>query len=185
MGTRGSAKKIQSIRFPQWMADAIEKVAMQGNHTFTDVVLDLLRQALGRMGYTMGIGWEMKDNHITPDNPIVIKDPSPEYKPIPELEWVELPLYGETAAGEPLNINSSPEGTWPCSRHLVPGNLAGYFALKIKGYSMTESGITDGDVVIIRAVDVPEEGKIMLVRYEDKSTLKRLKKINGKWLLCW
>ena len=56
MGKKGSDKKAQSIRFPKWMADAIDEIAEKGGHTFTDVVIDLLRQELAFMGYTMGIG---------------------------------------------------------------------------------------------------------------------------------
>jgi hypothetical protein len=48
----------KGIRFPRWMHDKIQKIADKGDHTFTDVVLDLLRQELAHMGYTMGIGRE-------------------------------------------------------------------------------------------------------------------------------
>jgi len=58
MGTKGSDRKIQSVRFPKWMANSIEEIAEKGGHTFTDVVLDLLRQELAFMGYSMGIGRE-------------------------------------------------------------------------------------------------------------------------------
>jgi hypothetical protein len=58
MGKRGSLTKSQSIRFPVWMANAIEEIAEKGGYTFTDVILDLLRQELNEMGYTMGIGRE-------------------------------------------------------------------------------------------------------------------------------
>jgi len=63
MGTRGSDRKIQSIRFPVWIADAIEEIAEKGGHTFTDVVVDLLRQELKEMGYSMGIGREAADDN--------------------------------------------------------------------------------------------------------------------------
>ena len=48
----------KGIRFPMWMAKAIDELAEKGGHTFTDVVLDLLRQELAEMGYSMGIGRE-------------------------------------------------------------------------------------------------------------------------------
>jgi hypothetical protein len=44
------------IRVPKWMDNAIQKIADKGSYTYTDVVLDLLRQELAFMGYTMGIG---------------------------------------------------------------------------------------------------------------------------------
>jgi hypothetical protein len=46
------------IRFPRWMFDALEKIAEEKKATFTDVVLNFLRQELTVMGYTMGIGRE-------------------------------------------------------------------------------------------------------------------------------
>jgi hypothetical protein len=46
------------IRVPKWMDDAIQEVADKRAYTYTDVVLDLLRQELAVMGYTMGIGRE-------------------------------------------------------------------------------------------------------------------------------
>ena len=48
----------KGVRFPGWMYDAIEELAEKRGFTFTDVVLDLLRQELKEMGYTMGIGRE-------------------------------------------------------------------------------------------------------------------------------
>jgi hypothetical protein len=61
VGKKGSQGKTQSIRFPMWMATAIEEIAENGGFTFTEVVLDLLRQELAIMGYNMGIGREMSN----------------------------------------------------------------------------------------------------------------------------
>lgn len=56
MGKRGSAGKTQSIRFPKWMADAIDEI--KGDHTFSDVVIEFCRKELEEVGYTMSIGRE-------------------------------------------------------------------------------------------------------------------------------
>jgi hypothetical protein len=48
----------QSIVFEKWMVDAIREIAQKKGLTFTSVVLELLRQELAVMGYTMGIGRE-------------------------------------------------------------------------------------------------------------------------------
>jgi N-acyl-D-aspartate/D-glutamate deacylase len=53
------------IRFPKWMFDALEEIADTKGATFTDVVLDLLRQELAVMGYTMGIGREARGGSET------------------------------------------------------------------------------------------------------------------------
>jgi hypothetical protein len=59
MGQKTNEGKIkQSIIFEKWMADAIKEIAEDKGLTFTSVVLELLRQELAVMGYTMGIGRE-------------------------------------------------------------------------------------------------------------------------------
>jgi hypothetical protein len=58
MGNKANESKKQSINFDKWMADAIQDIADKNSLTFTSVVLELLRQELSAMGYTMGIGRE-------------------------------------------------------------------------------------------------------------------------------
>jgi hypothetical protein len=58
MGIKGNEIKKQSINFDRWMADAIQDIADKNSLTFTSVVVELLRQELATMGYTMGIGRE-------------------------------------------------------------------------------------------------------------------------------
>lgn len=58
MGKKGNLGDARSIRFPTWMASAIDKISDERGMTFTDVVLELLRQELAVMGYNAGIGRE-------------------------------------------------------------------------------------------------------------------------------
>jgi N-acyl-D-aspartate/D-glutamate deacylase len=57
------------IRFPKWMFDALEEIADTKGATFTDVVLDLLRQELKAMGITMGIGREAVEMPVEGESP--------------------------------------------------------------------------------------------------------------------
>jgi hypothetical protein len=50
------------LRVPKWMDEAILKIADDSLYTYTETVLDLLRQELAFMGYTMGIGRESVDS---------------------------------------------------------------------------------------------------------------------------
>jgi SOS-response transcriptional repressor LexA len=50
---------------------------------------------------------------------------------------------------------------------------------------MVEAGIDEGDLVVIRRAEEPEDGKIMLVRHENAATLKRIIKRKGKTFLQW
>jgi len=62
MGQKTNEGKIQKpIRFDKWMADAIQKIAENRGLTFTAVVIELLRQELSFMGFSMGIGREASE----------------------------------------------------------------------------------------------------------------------------
>ena len=86
-----------------------------------------------------------------------------------------LPIVGKTAAGSPIEINNYTSEGMPFPRQLLKGKEEDYFIVKIEGTSMTEAGIHTGDHVIIRKAEEPVNGKIMLIRYENSSTLKRIK----------
>jgi hypothetical protein len=58
MGSKANEGVKKSLNFDKWMADAIQVIADDKKMTFTSVVLELLRQELAFMGYTMGIGRE-------------------------------------------------------------------------------------------------------------------------------
>jgi hypothetical protein len=60
-GTMAKKKTVsveRHIRVPVWMDNAIQEIAERKSYTYTEVVLDLLRQELAVMDYTMGIGRE-------------------------------------------------------------------------------------------------------------------------------
>ncbi len=81
-----------------------------------------------------------------------------------------VPLLGLVAAGQP--IESLPDAT-PIQ---VPTDLAGqgeHFALKVRGDSMIDDGILDGDVVVVRASSGAREGEVVVALIDGEVTLKR------------
>ena len=56
MGTKGSAGKIQSIRFPIWMSEKLKKIAGDEGVTVSDIVLKFCEYQLNEMGYYWEIG---------------------------------------------------------------------------------------------------------------------------------
>ena len=92
---------------------------------------------------------------------------------------VDLPVMGRIAAGVPIEAISE------VSHHIaVPGSmLAGqerHYALEVKGDSMIEAGINDGDVVVIREQDTAENGDIVVALVEGhEATLKRYRRKGG------
>ena len=84
----------------------------------------------------------------------------------------KIPLLGSVAAGLPLFADENFEGNIEVPAALVAkGN---YFAVAIKGNSMKDAGILDGDTAIIRHQETAENGEIVVAMVEDAVTLKRI-----------
>ncbi|WP_136644398.1 transcriptional repressor LexA [Tabrizicola sp. YIM 78059] len=89
---------------------------------------------------------------------------------------LELPVMGRIAAGVPIEAISE------VSHHVaVPGSMLSgkgqHYALEVKGDSMIEAGINDGDIVVIREQSTAENGDIVVALVEDhEATLKRFRR---------
>ncbi len=83
----------------------------------------------------------------------------------------EVPVLGRVPAGEPLLAEENIEGFLSVAREIAPGREV--FALKLKGDSMIEDGILDGDYVILRRQETAENGDIVCALTGDEATLKR------------
>ncbi|AXI46156.1 repressor LexA [Sulfitobacter sp. SK012] len=113
--------------------------------------------------------------------PRVIEGDRPDAPPPPSAQMimassVELPMMGRIAAGVPIEaINQQSHSV------AVPGAMLSgsgeHYALEVKGDSMIEAGINDGDVVVIRETSVADDGDIVVALVEDhEATLKRFKR---------
>ncbi len=100
-----------------------------------------------------------------------------------DIESVSIPLIGAIAAGEAIEAieNSSDFISIPTS---MTSPNAKYFGLKVKGLSMIDKGIFDGDIAVIRKTNNVENGKIAAVLTQDNEvTLKTIKFNKDKVLL--
>jgi repressor LexA len=87
-------------------------------------------------------------------------------------ETLEVPLLGRVAAG-PLSLTSDAcEGRIAMDRSLLRGS-GEVFALRVKGESMIEAGIYDGDTIFVRRQPHAERGEIVVARVGDEATVKR------------
>ena len=101
-----------------------------------------------------------------------------------ELPTTRLPLIENLAAGVPREPVDTYE-TYPVPTSYLKAHKT-YFVAKIHGTSMTEAGIADGCHVLLEAKDIPESGDIVIARYENQTTLKRLKqRDDGRWELLY
>ncbi len=95
--------------------------------------------------------------------------------PVRQVDAVELPVMGRIAAGTPIEAISE------ISHHVaVPGSMlsgnADHYALEVRGDSMIEAGINDGDIVVIREQTTANNGDIVLCTLNDQSYCKKLRK---------
>jgi len=96
---------------------------------------------------------------------------------------VELPLMGFIAAGKPLEPHTDPNATFQISASMISGKKTA-FVLQVKGESMIEDGIFDGDYVVIEKTSEVINGDIVVAIVDDNlATLKRFYKENGKVVL--
>lgn len=96
-----------------------------------------------------------------------------------EVAATELPIMGKIAAGTPIEAISQ-----VASHVAVPQQMIGsghsHYALEVKGDSMIEAGINDGDIVIIEEGATADNGDIVVALVEDhEATLKRFRRRGG------
>lgn len=85
-----------------------------------------------------------------------------------------LPLVGQVAAGQPIVAEENIEEY--VSAPALAGGTDGDFLLRVRGESMKNAGILDGDVVVVRRQEVAQDGEIVVALIEDEATVKRFYK---------
>ncbi len=96
---------------------------------------------------------------------------------------IELPLMGFIAAGMPLEPHTDPNASIFVSATMITGAKTAY-ALQVKGNSMIDEGIFDGDYVVIERVNVADNGDIVVAIVDDNlATLKKFYKEDGRVVL--
>lgn len=93
-----------------------------------------------------------------------------------------VPVVGRIAAGGPILAEQAVEDVFPLPRQLVgDGEL---FLLKVRGDSMIEAAICDGDWVVVRRQPVAENGEIVAALLDDEATVKTFQRRDGHvWLM--
>ena len=93
-----------------------------------------------------------------------------------------VPLVGRIAAGGPILAEQAVEDVFPLPRQLVgEGTL---FLLRVRGDSMVDAAICDGDWVVVRQQPVAENGDIVAAMLDGEATVKTFKRRNGHvWLM--
>jgi repressor LexA len=93
-----------------------------------------------------------------------------------------VPLLGDIAAGGPILAEEAVQSVFPLPREIVgEGTL---FLLNVRGDSMVDAAIRDGDWVVVRQQPVAENGEIVAAMIEGEATVKTLRRRDGHvWLM--
>jgi len=138
----------------------------------TNAVMGHLR-ALERKGYISRAPGQARTFRVTYDDGT--------NKPVFAKDVVNIPIYGNIAAGYPEGVESGGE----IGRLQIDIDTAGVrrnkraFALKVRGDSMIDAGIFDGDVVVLEP-GAPRDGEIVAALIDNETTLKRFVQREGR-----
>ena len=86
-------------------------------------------------------------------------------------EMIQVPLVGHVAAGQPILAEENHERMLGFDAQMLPGSGV-RFALKVRGESMVDEGIHDGDFVIVRQQDNARNGDIVVALVDGEATVK-------------
>ena len=92
-----------------------------------------------------------------------------------------IPVVGTVPAGTPILAIENRLGALLFEQEM--GDLSKLFALRVKGHSMRDAGINDGDFVIVREQPVVDNGDIGVAFIGDEATVKKFRKLKTGWKL--
>lgn len=95
----------------------------------------------------------------------------------------KVPLVGQIAAGSPILAEENLEGYVDFVSPNIHADPSALFALKVRGESMIEAGIMDGDIIVIEKCDYAENGQIIAALVGDEATVKTFYKEKGHFRL--
>ncbi len=96
-------------------------------------------------------------------------------------EMVNVPIIGQVAAGEPILAQENIENYFPIPTEFMPNHPT--FLLKVKGESMINAGILDGDMVLVEQTAAASNGDMVVALIEDGATVKTFYKEEGVFRL--
>jgi len=145
-------------------ARAIEVIRLPENQTAAAVAAAAPIAAAKRGGFQPSVIEGSRSRDLAPPPSTVI-----------DSRTISVPVMGRIAAGTPISAIQNHSHDIACPPDLLTNGE--HFALEVKGDSMIEAGILDGDVVIIRRCDTAENGDIVVALVDqEEATLKRLRK---------
>ena len=127
-------------------------------------------ETLGKNGYIRRDPTKPRDIEIIDDNFNLTR-----------REVVNVPLIGQVAAGQPILAVENITNYFPIPAEFL--NNSETFMLNVKGDSMINMGIYDGDMIIVRRQQTADNGEVIVALVDDSATVKRFYKEDGHYRL--
>jgi repressor LexA len=97
--------------------------------------------------------------------------------PLPSLSQLSLPLVGRVAAGSPILAQEHIDQTYIVEATMFPRRPD--YLLRVRGMSMRDAGIMDGDLLAVKQSKDAKNGQIVVARIGDEVTVKRFKRVRN------
>ncbi|KQY82466.1 transcriptional repressor LexA [Pelomonas sp. Root1444] len=131
-------------------------------------------QALARKGMLELVGGTSRGIRLKSDTLSAVNRARQINLPIPALAQLTLPLIGRVAAGAPILAQEHVEQTYTVEPGLFSKKPD--YLLKVKGMSMKDIGILDGDLLAVQSAKDARNGQIVVARVGEEVTVKRFKR---------
>ncbi len=155
----GIHKSVRERGFPPTVREIGERLGLRSSCTVQRHL-----EALEKKGY-------IKRDRTKARSMEILKAPDPTMIPVP---MVPVPVMGRVAAGQPILATENIEEVFPLPRDIVKDDQC--FMLEVKGDSMVEAGIFNGDYVVVRQQPYAEDGEIVVALLDDEATVKYLRR---------
>ncbi|MCS6912169.1 MAG: transcriptional repressor LexA [Myxococcota bacterium] len=151
------SQSIQERGYPPTLREIGERMGIRSTNGVNDHL-----KALEKKGYLQRE--DLKSRALRPV--VSIKGPAQASD-----QLMTVPIVGQVAAGQPLLAAEHIEDTVQVDRFFI-GNHRDVFALRVRGDSMIEAGILDGDYIFVRKQPTARPGEIVVVMINDEATVK-------------
>jgi repressor LexA len=154
---------IENTGFPPTRAEIANELGFKSANAAEEHLQALARKGAIEISPGTSRGIRLTGASLEPSTPLV-----------PPALMMSLPLVGRVAAGSPILALEHVETTYSVDPAMFSSRPD--YLLKVRGESMRDAGIMDGDLLAVKKVDSAKNGQIVVARIGDDVTVKRYKK---------
>lgn len=162
---------IQNTGFPPTRAEIAAELGFRSTNAAEEHLQALARKGVIEIAAGTSRGIRLRESVLSSHIPGIQMTLSH-----PSLMQLSLPLVGRVAAGSPILATEHVEATYSVDPSLF--STKPDFLLKVRGMSMRDAGILDGDLLAVKKSNSARNGQIVVARIGDDVTVKRYKKTN-------